>query len=303
MILRLFNVNMLLALVLFLLKEESTAWTMTSVSRSNPRIQPRLSLSKSNADDDFQSIDCDSNSNPEGSSRRRWLGSTAMLAASFAGLSPLPSHADATLVSSKSVCDATVSTWSKNGRIIYLLGTAHISSTSAELAGKLVQDTNPKGVFIELDPKRVSGTGALAQKFKGDESTPAPPKDSKIIVPQISQAPGDGGLTLVSAEPSPELATPSPPPAKKKESFNPVMQAATVAVGKQLKGLYSRLDSAGFDSGEEFVRAVKEGQKLGADIVLGDRDVEVTLRRVTEGLAKTDLKVSDNRVRDPQRDQ
>jgi pheromone shutdown protein TraB len=54
--------------------------------------------------------------------------------------------------------------------------------------------------------------------------------------------------------------------------------------------MYSRLDAAGFDSGEEFVRAVKEGQKLGADIVLGDRDVEVTLRRVTEGLAKTDLK-------------
>jgi len=80
---------------------------------------------------------------------------------------------------------------------------------------------------------------------------------------------------------------PTPPP---KANNNPVTKAATAVVGKQLKGLYSRLDAAGFDSGEEFVRAVKEGKKLGADIVLGDRDVEVTLRRITEGLAKTDLK-------------
>ncbi len=286
---------MLVAVVLFLLHEESTAWTTRSASRSNSRTQSRLSLSNDvNENNDMQFIDCDSMSMPEGSSRRHWLGSTAMLAASFAGLAPLPSHAEATLVSSKSVCDATVSTWSKNGRIIYLLGTAHISSTSAELAGNLVKDVNPKGVFIELDPKRVSGTGALAQKFKGDENTPAPPKESKIIVPQISQVPGDGGLTLASAETSsssPGLPAAAPtPPVRKKEGFNPIMQAATAAVGKQLKGLYSRLDSAGFDSGEEFVRAVKEGQKLGADIVLGDRDVEVTLRRVTEGLAKTDLK-------------
>ena len=291
MTMRLLTANALVALVLFLLQEDSTAFTTRSASRSNSRIQSRLYLS--NANDDANLIDCDSMNSPEGSSRRRWLGSTAMLAASFAGLSPLPSHAEATLVSSKSVCDSTVSTWSKNGRIIYLLGTAHISETSAELAGNLVKDVNPKGVFIELDPKRVSGTGALAQKFKGDENTPAPPKESKIIVPQISQVPGDGGLTLSSSgETSGSsiglLASTLPP--KKKEGFNPVMQAATAAVGKQLKGLYSRLDSAGFDSGEEFVRAVKEGQKLGSDIVLGDRDVEVTLRRVTEGLAKTDLK-------------
>jgi len=71
---------------------------------------------------------------------------------------------------------------------------------------------------------------------------------------------------------------------------NPIMKAATAVVGKSIKGLYQRLDSAGFDSGEEFVTAVKEGRKLGSSIILGDRDVEVTLRRVTEGLAKTDLK-------------
>jgi len=243
------------------------------------------------------SNDDDATEGSAAGSRRKILGSFGAMAASVVGLSavPLPSFAEATLVSSKSVCDATVSVWSKNGRIIYLLGTAHISSTSAALAGQLVRDTNPKGVFIELDPKRVSGDGALAQKFKGDDTTPAPARESKIIVPQISAFEGDGGLVLASNSASGGEALtataavlPSKPPKENKN--NPVMKAATAAVGKQLKGLYSRLDSAGFDSGEEFVTAVKEGQKLGADIVLGDRDVEVTLRRITEGLAKTDLK-------------
>ena len=36
--------------------------------------------------------------------------------------------------------------------------------------------------------------------------------------------------------------------------------------------------------------AVKEGLKINSQIILGDRDVEVTLRRLTEALAKTDLK-------------
>lgn len=53
--------------------------------------------------------------------------------------------------------------------------------------------------------------------------------------------------------------------------------------------MYKKLDSAGFQAGEEFVVAIREGQKIGSDIVLGDRDVEVTLGRVAEGLARTDL--------------
>lgn len=53
--------------------------------------------------------------------------------------------------------------------------------------------------------------------------------------------------------------------------------------------MYKKLDSAGFNAGEEFVIAIREGQKQGADIVLGDRDVEVTLQRVAEALSKTDI--------------
>jgi len=313
MIQRPFTLNIFVALLLFVLQEESRAWTTRSASRSTtqipfrweqqqqfPKLRPsthRLSLSNNAAEDIDTVIAIESDSNDDtdiAGSRRQWLGSFGAITASVVGLSiaspPLPSYAEATLVSSKSVCDQTVSVWSKNGRIIYLLGTAHISSTSAELAGSLVRDVNPKGVFIELDPKRISGNGTLAQKFQGDADTPAPIRESKIIVPQISAVEGDGGLVLASGSLSGEASQAPLPAAPKKQSNNPIMKAATAAVGKSIKGLYSRLDSAGFDSGEEFVTAVKEGKKIGADIVLGDRDVEVTLRRVTEGLAKTDLK-------------
>jgi pheromone shutdown protein TraB len=41
---------------------------------------------------------------------------------------------------------------------------------------------------------------------------------------------------------------------------------------------------------EQFVVAVKTGQAIGSKIVLGDRDVDVTLKRLTEALVQTDLK-------------
>ena len=208
------------------------------------------------------------------------------------------SKAQAQLVSSKAVCDSSVSVWKNpEGRIVYLLGTAHVSKLSAELAGQLVKDTCPDGVFVELDPKRLKpGSGILASKVSTDS------KESKIIVPQIQMvssipgavsAGGGSGGSAGEAGSSTSVASSSVLPASSspsKSNNNPIMKAAATAVGNSIKGMYKQLDSAGFESGEEFVVAIKEGQKLGSDIVLGDRDVEVTLRRLTEGLAKTDIK-------------
>jgi pheromone shutdown protein TraB len=188
----------------------------------------------------------------------------------------LPSQAAANLISSKAVCDSAVSVWKKD---------------------QLVRDTTPKGVFVELDPKRISGTGVLAQKVGSGEEAGAERRQSRIIVPNI--LPADSAMSASSpsqlvasaGSTSSTSVSSSDSPPKKKDDNNFMMKAATQAVGKSIKGMYKKLDSAGFESGEEFVVAIKEGRKLGADIVLGDRDVEVTLRRVTEGLAKTDLKV------------
>jgi len=223
--------------------------------------------------------------------RRRWLGSLTTAATVTIALPSFASNDLPSAVTSKAVCDPTVSVWKKNGRIIYLLGTAHISSSSAALAGQLVRDTLPKGVFVELDPKRVSGSGILSQKFN-DESDGNFTRQSKVIVPKISAVEGDGGLVLVSSSlsSSEDNGSSTTKPAKQSKDNNPIMKVAAAAVGNSIKGLYKRLDSAGFESGEEFVTAVKEGRKISADIILGDRDVELTLRRVTEGLVKTDLK-------------
>ncbi len=254
----------------------------------------------------------------DSSSRRRWLnavaGSFAVgVAGSASGLlsSPRAGRASADLVTSRAVCDPAVSVWKKNGRIVYLLGTAHISSSSAALAGQLVRDTAPRGVFVELDPKRVSGSGVLAQKVGGTSEEGSPAIQSRIIVPQIqivdgpppmpptallttsggrggevsTDGPATGGALSAAAPPPAPPSTAVAQPARP----NPLMRAASAAVGNSIKGMYKNLDSAGFESGEEFVTAIREGRRLGSDIVLGDRDVEVTLRRLTEGLVKTDL--------------
>ena len=45
----------------------------------------------------------------------------------------------------------------------------------------------------------------------------------------------------------------------------------------------------GFVSGQEFLVAFEEAKNVGANILLGDRDVQVTLRRLSEALSKSDL--------------
>jgi len=246
-------------------------------------------------------------------SRRQWFAQSigsAAIATVGTSMSPQKSNAEATVVSTQAVCDPGVSVWRKDSRLVYLLGTAHISSASAVLAGDLVKDIHPKGVFVELDPKRVKGSGILANRIpNGDvqqQSGNADVEDalipkSRIIVPNIDLMPrkiadstngipalvsttnGSDGSSTTSAAPT-TTTNPS------RIMPNPIMNAASQVVGNSIKGMYKKLDSAGFQAGEEFVVAVREGQKIGSDIVLGDRDVEVTLRRVTEGLARTDLK-------------
>lgn len=61
-------------------------------------------------------------------------------------------------------------------------------------------------------------------------------------------------------------------------------------VGGAVKGMYGKLESEGFKAGDEFAMSVREGLAIGSTIVLGDRDVEVTLQRLTRALAKTDIR-------------
>ena len=237
----------------------------------------------SNSEDSTPEFTCSS-------TRRQWL--TGMVTA--AGCLPLLQHVDVAsatdLVTSTASCDPSVSVWQRKGRFVYILGTAHVSAISAELAGQLVRDIHPNAVFVELDPKRISGDGILANRMTedGKEIT------SQIIVPQMQAINGPplmmmaGGSTETGSDIPAGAATAAPP--RKPSQPNPIMRAATAAVGNSIKGMYKKLDSSGLKAGEEFVVTMQEGQRIGSDIILGDRDVEVTLQRVTEALSKTDLK-------------
>jgi uncharacterized protein YbaP (TraB family) len=276
-------------------------------------------------------------------SRRRWfqdLAHTTMTmaaASAAAGMAPLlPSEALAAslpaLVATDSSCDPTVTVWqSKNDdRLVYLLGTAHISEISANLATNLVRDVHPNAVFVELDLKRIGGvvkpslppttrttTNPSTTTIVSTENAPIP----QAVIPQFitpmaattvgatpSQLPQpqqptttttattlmaytaatmDVAETTMPAYP----ALPEPPRGEglggwiQRKAFN----FASAAVGNALRNMYSNLGKAGFNPGEEFAAAIREGQRIDAKIVLGDQDVEYTLRRLTQALAATDL--------------
>lgn len=227
---------------------------------------------------------------PTTSSRRQWF---SQVAAGVAALTaPTAAKADTVTVEravSSAVCDTAVTVWTNpaNGRKVYILGTAHISSQSADVAGQLVRDVKPDAVFVELDAKRVGRAGSIVTSDSTSDAAAAP-KSTLLATdappaPQELQQETPGSTTQQQSNKS-SFALP------KLDIRQRALQAGSVAVGNAIKGMYSKLNSSGFSAGEEFVVAVREGQKLGSAIVLGDRDVEVTLRRLTEALAQTDLK-------------
>ena len=239
--------------------------------------------------------------------RREWA-TKSIVSASTLALISAPKTAGAatatlapeTSLPSSAVCDPSVSTFRNptNNRIVHILGTAHISSASAEVAGQLVRDIKPSAVFVELDAKRV---GRAIPKPKDDDSSkieggkndslPSQENGSTTNVAVASPASGlsDAVQTFSQQDVSPQVA--GAPKAKNPFNFKEkLLNSASQVVGNSIKGLYKKLESEGFEAGEEFVIAVREGLNVGSKIILGDQDVEVTLRRLTEALSKTDLK-------------
>ena len=197
--------------------------------------------------------------------------------------------------SSNILCDPSVSIFKHptKKRTVYLLGTAHISSKSADASAQLVRDMKPNAVFVELDAKRV---GRAIPKPKA-ENWPMPPNtDDQQSTSDVNNAASPSISVTVSN--TNVIAQPQTDQSSSVKSNKPnifdfremALRKGSEVIGNSIKGLYSKLESEGFQAGEEFVVAVREGLKINAKIILGDRDVEVTLRRLTEALAKTDLK-------------
>ena len=62
---------------------------------------------------------------------------------------------------------------------------------------------------------------------------------------------------------------------------------AGAALGKALGSFYKNVEKLGFTAGGEFQAAVDEGMKIGAKILLGDQDVDITLQRLAAAISST----------------
>ena len=238
-----------------------------------------------------------------GLSRREVIQSTAKIAtiASTVSASSQPAFAitssstettttQSQTIVSNTLCDPAVSTWVKNDRTIHILGTAHISSASAELAGKMVREIKPNVVFVELDAKRVSRAGIGNSTSTSKTNTVASSNEGAAdSTPSVTAAAVETETTL--APKSSVISTPSnDAPQRKIQISNPLVNVGSKYVGNAVKGMYTKLESEGFKAGDEFINSVREGLAIGSTIVLGDRDVEVTLKRLTQALTKTDIR-------------
>ena len=284
------------------------------------------------------------------SSRRQWLrsaaASTVSVAAAIATTSttlvnPASSLAATPNTQLAAICDPSVSIWQKDQRILYLLGTAHISEQSAALAGQLVQQVHPNAVFVELDLRRLGG-GSSSNNNNGYPVLASPPdinptrilltpeitttnaqgesvnaaSTTRLVIPQVPNVPptipatttttaavtsssvnsaATGSSTSAAASLMPPLEEASSPSSPQKGGLfsgirQNILNAGAALVGNAIKGMYQNLGQAGFNPGEEFTLAMRMAKQQGdCDIILGDRDVQVTLQRLTQALAVTDL--------------
>jgi pheromone shutdown protein TraB len=151
-----------------------------------------------------------------------------------------------------------VSVWRQpvTGRIIYLVGTVHISIASAELVGNVIDNVRPDAVFVEWDAKRAQES--------------------------ISTTDTSRTSTIATTETTAPLVE------------DPSLSSVTTSISNSSKeergGVVTLPRNASSELGEEFYVAIREGQKVGAEVIRGDRDQKVSLRRMFEALWQTDFR-------------
>jgi hypothetical protein len=154
---------------------------------------------------------------------------------------------------------------SNTGRSVVIIGTVHTSQDSVQMVKKTIQSVQPDTVVLELDSKRVGYSVSTSSRNVREAS--------------LLQSSGEIGFFQ-----------------QRKLIKQPVFDRTLIkardsalnAMGKPLSQIFRSLRSAGFTSGSEFKAAVKEAFYLGATIALGDRDIDVTLKRLSEAVNATE---------------
>lgn len=132
-------------------------------------------------------------------------------------------------------------------RDITLVGTAHISEDSALLVQQVLRQVRPDTVMVELDASRAT----------------------KLLAARPDSVRSAAGTTAAEAERAPPFSMGR---LVGRVMRGDLQEAKADAVGVGLASMYKQLDQMGFQSGAEFVVAVKEAEALGATLLLGDRD-------------------------------
>ncbi|KAG0575453.1 hypothetical protein KC19_5G004900 [Ceratodon purpureus] len=141
--------------------------------------------------------------------------------------------------------------------VVYIVGTAHMSRVSANQVTRVINAVHPDNVVIELCRSRAG--------IMYDEPTPTTDGSSNKL--NLMSMSGDSFGSTVGR--SLKLGGRS-----------------ALALRLLLASVSKRLStSAGVATGEEFRAARKAAEGIGAQIVLGDRPIEITLRRAWRSLS------------------
>ena len=158
---------------------------------------------------------------------------------------------------------------------VILVGTAHISDQSALLVKDVIDLTKPNIVMIELDTKRLR---------IGNEATSIEEFEEKGFI-----------IPLETKKYASAARAAAPPPSKSiiDRIFGPVFGIAdnitSNLVGGAIKNFYKSLESLGFTIGGEFDVAIQSAKKYNSKILLGDRDVDVTLDHLGRAIEATGI--------------
>ncbi|KAL4419725.1 hypothetical protein ABPG75_006823 [Micractinium tetrahymenae] len=155
-------------------------------------------------------------------------------------------------------------------QLIFLVGTAHVSPQSAADVRQVVRAVQPDAVVVELCRSRqaVIDSEGEEQQHAVASAQSSSSSSSPGATPAVNNFSLSGGGLLSAFSRSMELGG-----------------ASALLLRLLLSRLSARLaGSLGVQGGGEFIAAREEAEALGAQLVLGDRPIEITLQRAWDAL-------------------
>lgn len=173
-------------------------------------------------------------------------------------------------------------------KLLYLVGTSHVSSRSAEDVRRVVQAVQPDAVVVELCRSRQAVMDEPRQQGSQQEQAQA-----ALSLSSAGSSMSDGEEEPAGSSSATAASRGSNPLSLSGGSLLPAFQRSMelggssalllrLVLGRVSARLSGRL---GVRGGAEFVMAREEAEALSAQLVLGDRPIEITLQRAWDALS------------------